>query len=147
MHNRKTGWQAGHWHQISWFHTPKGGRSKRAMRTSWFTGKTRAMSLLTSALVCIVSLPHWVPWSREMPALGLSCPNCKMRTSDSQLPGTCLRFTAVTCHTPHGGFFSCQKHRSCVLWVAERIKMFFSLPRQLAQSLQLSLGSALLPNI
>lgn len=147
MHTQKTCWQAGHWHSDQLVPHSKGGRSKRAMRTAWFTGKTQAMSSLTSALVCVVSLPHWTPWSREMPALGLSCPNCKIRTSDSQLPGTCLRFTAVTCHTLHGGFFFCQKHRSCALWVAEIIKTFFSLPRQLAQSLQLSLGSALLPNI
>ena len=147
MHTQKTCWQAGHWHSDQLVPHSKGGRSKRAMRTTWSTGKTQAMSSLTSALVCVVSLPHWTLWSREMPALGLSCPNCKIRTSDSQLPGTCLRFIAVACHTPHDGFFLLPEAQvSCTLssWNNKNV---FSLPQQLAQSLQLSLGSALLPNI
>lgn len=96
--------------RISWLHTPKEEerkgwgvgewRSKRTMRTAWFSGKTRAMSSLTSALVWVMSLPHHASWSREIPTLGLSCSNYKMRALDYQVPGARLRCAVVISHTP-----------------------------------------------
>lgn len=77
------------------------------------------------------------PWSRVIPALGLSHPDCKMKHWTNRTRG--LVWGALpSSDTPCRWLPFCQKHRHSELWVAKIIKVFFGLPWQRAPSSRLS---------